>query len=125
MAAVVDAMDEIGQMKWQDVVSIGLSFPGVEESISYGEPSLKFKKSLITRWRVKDNSVVLLGVDLYERDRLLVDEPKVYFLEPHYQGHQIVLARLSAVAPSAVEMFVERRWCNLAPKKLKMDRGQR
>ncbi len=107
---------------WQQTVRIALEYPGIEESISYGEPSLKVRKSLITRWRKADNSIVLMGVDYYERDRLLADEPNVYFMEPHYAAHEIVLARLSVVNLSIITMFIERRWRSVAPKKLVAER---
>lgn len=95
-----------------------MRFPGVEEAVSYGEPSLKVRNSLLTRWRENDNSVVLLDVDMYERDRLIESEPDIYFLEEHYAGHDIVLARLAALELVQLEMFLERRWRNIAPKKL-------
>ena len=86
--------------------------------MSYGEPSLKVRKSLLTRWRRGDDSLVLLDVDLFERERLLTDEPDVYFLEPHYEKHEIVLAHLAQLSLPAAEMFLERRWRNVAPKRL-------
>jgi hypothetical protein len=49
---------------WQKAVEIVLRFPGVEEAISYGEPSLKVRKSLLACWRKADNSIVLDQVSL-------------------------------------------------------------
>ena len=103
---------------WKDAVRIALKFPGVEQAISYGEPSLKVRKSLLTRWRKNDDSIVLLDVDMFERDQLVAGEPGTYFLEEHYSGHDIVLANLPALELVALEMFLERRWRNIAPKKL-------
>jgi hypothetical protein len=109
---------------WQDVVDLALAYPGVEEAVSYGEPSLKVRKSLVARWRVADDSIVLLDVDRFERDHLLAQEPEVYFLEPHYQPHEIVLARLPAADLAAIAMYVERRWRNVAPRKLIAERDR-
>lgn len=103
---------------WQEVVDLALDYPGIEEAVSYGEPSLKVRRSLVTRWRVADDSIVLLDVDRFERDHLLATEPQIYFLEPHYQAHEIVLARLALADLAAVSMYVERRWRNVAPRKL-------
>ena len=49
------------------VVEIAVQFPGVTEAVSYGEPSLKVRTSLLTRWRMNDDSIVLLDVDSFER----------------------------------------------------------
>ncbi len=95
-----------------------MKFPGVEEAVSYGEPSLKVRKSLLTRLRKNDESIVLLDVDMFERDQLIEMEPDTYFLEEHYAGHDIVLAKLFALDLVPLEMFLERRWRNIAPKKL-------
>lgn len=103
---------------WSEVVELALKFPGIEESISYGEPSLKVRKALVARWRTSDDSIVLMDVDRFERDHILASESEVYFLEPHYQGYDIVLARLPVADLVAIEMYVERRWRNVAPRKL-------
>ncbi|XOV83204.1 MAG: MmcQ/YjbR family DNA-binding protein [bacterium] len=106
---------------WAEVVAIALRYPGVEKAISYGEPSLKLKKSLISRWRVSDNSIVLLDVDHFERDYLLENQSDIYFLEPHYVPHQIVLANLARIPKVMIEMYIERRWRNVAPKRVLSD----
>ncbi len=110
---------------WQAVVERALAYPGMAEAVSYGEPSLKVGKSLVTRWRVADDSIVLLDVDRFERDHLLAQEPDVFFLEPHYQPHEIVLARLPRADLVVIAMYVERRWRNKAPRKLIAERDRR
>ena len=96
-------------VNWTDVVKLGLQYPGIFEAVSYGEPSLKLRKKLVTRLRQNDNSIVLMDIDPFERDRLLATKPEVYYLEPHYEGYDIVLAKLSTIDIDSVEMFIERR----------------
>lgn len=112
-------------MQWQDVVEIALKWPEVVEDISYGEPSLKVRKRLLTRTRIEDETIVLLDVPSEEREMLIEASPQTFFIEDHYRNHDIVLARLERISPSEVEALLERRWRNSATKRAitKFDRG--
>lgn len=103
---------------WGDIVELAARYPGVEEGISYGEPSLKVGKSLLTRWRKADNSLVLNGVPADERELLIEADRHVFFVEPHYHHYPIVLVRLSEVKASNLQTFLERRWRDIATKRV-------
>lgn len=105
-------------LTWQQVVEIAVQFPGVTEAVSYGEPSLKVRTSLLTRWRMNDDSIVLLDVDSFERDHLMYEAADTYFLEDHYRAYNIVLAYLARLDPDQLTAFLERRWRNIAPKRV-------
>lgn len=105
-------------LTWDQVCAIALRYPEVTRSVSYGEPSLKFRKHLLTRLREADNSLVVLDVPPPEREMLIEAAPDVFFCEPHYAPHDIVLARLAALTADAAAPLLDRRWRNLAPKRL-------
>lgn len=104
-------------MRWEDIVQLATQWPEVERAVSYGEPSLKVRKSLLTRHRVDDDSLVLMDVPVDERDHLIEMMPEAFFVEPHYHGHAIVLARLSHLPPDIAKRLLERRWRNTATKR--------
>ncbi len=104
-------------MRWRDVVDIALRWPEVAEALSYGEPSLKVRKRLLTRHRPKDDSIVLLDVPDQERAHLIEIMPEAFFGEPHYADHDIVLARLPHARPEVVARLLERRWRGSATKR--------
>ncbi|MEM9010338.1 MAG: MmcQ/YjbR family DNA-binding protein [Pseudomonadota bacterium] len=104
-------------MRWPDLVALALRWPEVEAAVSYGEPSLKVRKRLLTRHRVADGSVVLLDVPPDERALLIEMMPEAFFCEPHYEAHDIVLAHLSHVPADVVERLLERRWRSSASKR--------
>ena len=112
-------------MRWSDVVELAMQWPEVSEAISYGEPSLKVRKRLLARHRPGDGSMVLLDVPAEERDHLIGIMPDAFFCEPHYEGHDIVLARLQNVPVDVVERLLERRWKSSASKSAitQFDRG--
>src|SRR3954454_20396547 len=76
------------------VKKIVLSFPGANESTSYGYPSFKIEKKFFTRLRAEDNSLVLIVGSMDERDMLLEADPKLFHITPHYKDYPSVLARL-------------------------------
>lgn len=104
---------------WAGLVSDALRLAGVSESVSYGEPSLKVGRSLLTRYRIADDSIVLKGVDVDERDLLIRRDPDVFFLEDHYVGYDLVLARLAPANHAELMRFIERTWASLAPRRLR------
>lgn len=105
-------------MTWEDVVAIGRSLPEVEESTSYGFPSLKVRGKFLTRFRPEDDSVVLVGATFDEREMMIEADPVTFHTTPHYKDYPSVLARLAHVDAATVRKFLERRWRAVAPKAL-------
>jgi len=110
-------------MQWNDVIALAMQWPEVAESISYGEPSLKVRKRLLARHRVQDDSIVLLDVPIAEREHLIDIMPEAFFCERHYDGHEIVLARLAHAPADVVERILERRWRLCASRRALSDFG--
>jgi len=104
-------------MLWNDAVTLAMKWPEVSEATSYGEPSLKIRKRLLARHRLDDDTIVLLDVPAEERAHLIEIMPEVFFCEPHYHGHEIVLAYLEHAPVDVIERLLERRWRNSASKR--------
>ena len=103
-------------MTEDEMRAIVLSFPGVEEGISYGSPAFKVKGKFLTRLRREDLSLVIVGVSFDEREMLMEAEPGTFHVTPHYKDYPSVLARMATLHPGSFRNFVERRWRELAPK---------
>ena len=95
---------------WDDVVAIATRFPGVEQTTSYGTPSLRIRKKFMCRLRTDPDALVLRVADLGEREALLQGQPNAFFSTPHYDGHPYVLARLEEVDPEELAELVEEAW---------------
>jgi hypothetical protein len=95
-----------------------LSFPGANESTSYGYPSFKIEKKFFTRLRSEDNSLVLFVSSIDERDMLLEAEPKLFHITVHYKNYPTVLARIERLESKTLHAMLERRWRQLAPRRL-------
>jgi hypothetical protein len=104
------------------VKKIVLSFPGANESTSYGYPSFQIEKKFLMRLRAEDNSLVLIVSSMDERDMLIEAEPKLFHITPHYKDYPAVLARLEHLDEKTLRGFLEHRWRKIASKKLQKQR---
>ncbi len=95
---------------------LGKRLPEVEESTWFNTPSLKVRKRSFVRLREKDVIVVL--VDLDEKEALLASEPEVFFTTPHYDGYPAMLVRLSAIEEGELREVLTESWRRVAPKRL-------
>jgi hypothetical protein len=81
---------------------IGLTFPGVEESTSFGAPALKVHGQMMacvpTNKAAEPNSL-LIRVARADRPALLAEAPELYYAPEHYLGYDGVLIRLAHCTP--------------------------
>ena len=94
-----------------------LSFRGAEEGVSYGAPAYKVNGKFFTRLRREDQSVVLTGISMDEREMLMEAEPATFHITPHYKDYPSVLARIESLHPGSFRSFLERKWRQIAQKK--------
>jgi hypothetical protein len=103
---------------WEDVVEIGMRFPGVEVGTSFGTPALRAGGKGICRLRTDPDALVLRVNDLGEREALLQSQPQAFFSTPHYDGYPYVLVRLDKVDPVELAELIEDAWRLRAPKRV-------
>lgn len=96
---------------------IALSLPGAHEKPSYGKPAFFIEKKFFTRLR-EDGSIVMRVGSIEQRDMMLELDPETYFITDHYRDWAGVLVRLSAITPGELKTMLERRWREIAPRKL-------
>ena len=104
---------------WDTVREIAATFPGAEESTTYGKPAFKVDGRLFT-WISPDRQAgdaLAVRVDSDEKE-LLLDADDAYFQTPHYDGHPIVLIRLERISREQLEERIEDAWLLRAPKRL-------
>ena len=95
------------------VRAIGLALPDVVESTSYGAPSLKIGKQLLAcpaiHKSAEPNSLIV-RIPLADRDRLLEEQPAVYYVTDHYVNYACILVRLSAIRRDALRELFGNAW---------------
>ncbi len=88
------------KVTFDTVRRIGLALPGVEETTSWGVPTLKVRGQMLAcvpaNKSAEPNSLVV-RVDIEERAHLLSEAPGIYYLTDHYAGYNGVLVRLPCI----------------------------
>lgn len=105
----------------EQMKKIVLAFPGTHEAPSYGKPSFMVEKKFFTRLRAEDDSLVLFVGSIDERDMLLEAEPDLFHITDHYKNYPTVLARMKKLDAKTLRGFLERRWKQIASKKLQKE----
>jgi hypothetical protein len=99
-------------------VALAKRLPGVEESTSYGTPSIKVKGKILSRLRTEAEGALALRCDFIDREILLQSDPQAFFLTDHYRNYPMILVRLDKVRSDALPDLIERAWRLVAPAKL-------
>jgi hypothetical protein len=105
---------------WNTVRSLAGSFPGAEESTTYGQPAFKVGGKLFA-WISPDrhaDGALALRVDPGEKPLLIESAPDRYFETSHYDGHPIVLVRMARIGRKELHERIEDSWLLRAPKRL-------
>ena len=103
-------------MTFDDVRTLALTWPEVEDGKSYGTPALKVRKKLLARIKEDGQTLVMPGVPHDERAMLVESQPKVFSFTDHYRDYPIVLITLSKAKRAHVEPLLRRQWLALASK---------
>ena len=101
---------------WTTVKKLGKKLPEVEESTWWNTPSLRIRKKSFVRLR--EPGVIVVLVDLDEKEVLMQAEPDIFFETPHYEGYPAVLVRLSAIEPDELAEVLTESWRRVAPKRV-------
>jgi hypothetical protein len=102
---------------FEQVRTVALTFPGVEDGTSYGTPALKVRGKLLARVHQSIDCLVLRA-DFLDRQILMQSAPGVFFITDHYRDYPWVLMRFCAVEARELPQLIERAWRLVAPQRL-------
>jgi hypothetical protein len=87
---------------FEKVRKLGLRLPGVEESTTYGKPSLKVQGKIfvcMASHKSAEPGSLAVRTDFEQRGELLAADPETYYITDHYRDYPVVLVRLARVKP--------------------------
>lgn len=93
---------------YAQVVKLAKTYPGVEESTSWGNPSLKVKGKLLAVLR--DEETLVLRVPMELKDFLLGADPELFWTTPHYDGYAAILVRLKRLKMAELKDLMKRSY---------------
>ena len=98
-------------------LALGLGLPGVDETTSYGQPTLKAHGKLWVWWSPHEDAPVF-KVPIEEREMLVEVEPETFFFTPHYKDYPLVLVRPEKLDLDWAKANLIKVWRAQAPKRL-------
>jgi hypothetical protein len=113
----------VGALNEKQFDALCASFPETEQGLSWGYPSWKAFGKFWTRLRAEDDSVVVLGVDVDEREMLCAAEPQTFHFTDHYRNSPAILVRLEEIDRPRLKVLLERKWRANAPRRWLKDWG--
>src|SRR6185295_267048 len=101
------------RMSFDDVRRIGRALPDVVEGTMFGKPALKVRGKMIACMASHKSAepgslVVRMGFD--DRDALIADDPRTYYVKPHYENYPAVLVRLAQIEREALRDLLQSAW---------------
>ena len=107
-----------------DLHRIALALPGAEQH--EGDPAYRVGgKQFVWTWRERvdprrtkvprPDVLVLCVPDEQDKAALVAADPRVFFTEPHYDGHALVLVRLPEISVETLTEVVTDSWRCVAP----------
>jgi hypothetical protein len=98
-------------------LALGLGLPGVTETTSYGQPTLKAHGKLWVWWSPHEDAPVF-KLPVEEREMLVEAQPETFFVTPHYRGHPLVLVGPERLDPGWAKANLLRVWRAQVPKRV-------
>ena len=100
--------------------AIALSFPGANEQLKHGGtvPHYFIGSRFFTWIREEENSLVVRIDSMDERDALIESDPALFHITDHYRNWPGILVRLNRATPRLIHGMLERRFRQVATRKL-------
>jgi hypothetical protein len=98
-------------------LALGLELPGVEETTSWGQPTLKAHGKLWVWWSPHEDAPVF-KVPFVEREILVEHDPDAFFFTPHYKSHPLILVRPEKLDLAWAKANLIKVWRAQAPKRV-------
>lgn len=90
---------------FETVRKLGIQLPDVEESTTFGKPSLKVNGKMLAcmaSHKSAEPDSLVIRTDFEQRADLLATDPKTYYITDHYRDYPAVLVRLQHVTPGVL-----------------------
>jgi hypothetical protein len=94
-----------GTNPFELVRKLGLQLPQVEESTTFGKPSLKIHGKMfacMASHKSAEPDSLAVRTDFEQRAALLAEDPTIYYITDHYRDYPAVLVRLPQIRPDAL-----------------------
>jgi hypothetical protein len=111
-----------------DIVrELGLAFPRAKETRYYKLPALEVDGEVFvvqTSHRSADPNSLSVAIGFQRREQLIADNPRVFYLRPHYQNYPVVLVRLDQIDRAELSKVLRSAYNAVVSGKVKIGRSR-
>lgn len=95
----------------EQIRRIALALPGAYEQASHGGmPSWRTKPRGFAWVRLNPEALALWVDSLETKERLLAEEPRLFFTTAHYEGYAMILVRMDRVSLARAKELLTEAW---------------
>jgi hypothetical protein len=109
------------------VLELGLAFPRARKTRYYGGPALEIDGEVFavqTSHRSADPNSISVAAKFERREKLIADNPLVFYLKPHYQNYPVVLVRLDQIGRQELSEVLRAAYNTVVSGKVKVGRSR-
>jgi hypothetical protein len=111
-----------------DIVrELGLAFPRAKETRYYKLPALEVDGEVFvvqTSHRSADPNSLSVAIGFQRREKLIADNPRVFYLRSHYQNYPVVLVRLDQIDRLELSEVLRSAYNTVVSGKVKIGRSR-
>jgi len=107
------------------IEALATDLPGVERGTSWGVPALKVNGQMfacVPTHKSAEPGSLVVRLDFADRDAMIEDDPKTFYLKEHYVDYPCVLVRLQHVHRDALRDLLRASWQYVSAKTRKRAR---
>ena len=97
----------------EPVRAIGRTLPDVEETTTWGAPTLKVRGRMMACKAINkqaEPNTLAVCLPIPQREELIAADPATYYVKPHYEEYPGVLVRLSQIHADALRDLMRMGW---------------
>jgi hypothetical protein len=110
-----------------DIVrELGLPLPRARETRYYRGPALEIDGEVFvvqTSHRSADPNSIAVAIGFEHREKLIADNPRFFYLKPHYQNYPVVLVRLDQIDRAGLSEVLRSAYNAVVSGKVKIGRS--
>jgi hypothetical protein len=111
-----------------DIVrELGLAFPRAKETRYYKLPALEVDGEVLvvqTSHRSADPNSISVATEFECRKKLIANNPRVFYLKPHYEDYPVVLVRLDQIGRGELHEVLHSAYDAVVSGKVKIGRSR-
>ena len=109
------------------VRELGLTFARAKETRYYGLPALEIDGEVFvvqTSHRSADPNSISVATGFEHREKLIENNPRAFYLKPHYQDYPVVLVRLDQIDRGELHEVLHSAYDAVVSEKVKIGRSR-